>query len=149
MKPICAASGAIAGLVGITPAAGTVGPMGALVIGLAAGALCVWGVTGLKRLLRADDSLDVFGVHGIGGIVGALLTGVFSAQSLGGTKADLDIGHQVWVQLVSVGFTIAWCAVVTTLILLVVRLVFGLRVTEEAERTGLDVTSHGESAYEV
>ena len=96
------------------------------------GVVCVWGVTGLKRLLKVDDTADVFGVHGVGGIVGALLTGVFSAQSLGGTKADLDIGHQVWVQLVSVGFTIAWCAVVTVAILLVVRLVFGLRVTEEA-----------------
>jgi Amt family ammonium transporter len=143
-----AASGAVAGLVGITPACGTVGPLGAIVIGLVAGVVCVWGVTGLKRLLKVDDTADVFGVHGIGGIVGALLTGVFSAQSLGGTKADLDIGHQVWVQLVSVGFTIVWCAVATVLILLVVRMVFGLRVTEEAERTGLDVTSHGESAYE-
>lgn len=143
-----AASGAIAGLVGITPAAGTVGPMGAIVIGLAAGALCVWGVTGLKRLLGADDSLDVFGVHGIGGIVGALLTGVFSAQSLGGTEADLAIGAQVWVQLVSVVFTIAWCAAVTAAAMLVVKVAVGLRVSEESERIGLDITSHGESAYE-
>ncbi|KAF1013371.1 MAG: Ammonia channel [Stenotrophomonas maltophilia] len=143
-----AASGAAAGLVGITPACGTVGPLGAIVIGVVTGAICVWGVTGLKRLLKVDDTADVFGVHGVGGIGGALLTGVFSAQSLGGTKAGLDIVHQVWVQLVSVGFTIVWCAVVTTLILLVVRTVVGLRVTEEAERTGLDVTSHGESAYE-
>ncbi len=143
-----AASGAIAGLVGITPAAGTVGPMGALVIGLAAGALCVWGVTGLKRLLRADDSLDVFGVHGIGGIVGALLTGVFSAQSLGGTEADLAIGAQVWVQFVSVAFTVLWCAVVTAASMLVVKAVVGLRVSEDEEREGLDIASHGESAYE-
>jgi len=143
-----AASGAIAGLVGITPAAGTVGPMGAVVIGLAAGALCVWGVTGLKRLLRADDSLDVFGVHGIGGIVGALLTGVFSAQSLGGTEADLAIGAQVWVQFVSVAFTVLWCAVVTAVVMLIVRLVVGLRVSEDEEREGLDIASHGESAYE-
>ena len=142
------ASGAIAGLVGVTPAAGTVGPIGAIVIGLAAGALCVWGVNGLKRLLRADDSLDVFGVHGIGGIVGALLTGVFSAQSLGGTEADLAIGQQVWVQLISVLFTIAWCAVVTSLAMLIVRLVVGLRVSEEDERQGLDIVSHGERAYE-
>lgn len=142
------ASGAIAGLVGVTPAAGTVGPIGAIVIGLAAGALCVWGVNGLKRLLRADDSLDVFGVHGIGGIVGALLTGVFSAQSLGGTEAGLAIGPQVWVQLISVLFTIAWCAVVTSLAILVVRLVVGLRVSEEDERQGLDIVSHGERAYE-
>ncbi|MFC4727449.1 ammonium transporter [Coralloluteibacterium thermophilus] len=142
------ASGAIAGLVGITPAAGTVGPMGAIAIGLAAGALCVWGVNGLKRLLRADDSLDVFGVHGIGGIVGALLTGVFSAQALGGTEADLAIGAQVWVQLVSVVFTIVWCAVVTLLAMLAVKGVVGLRVSEEEERQGLDIVSHGERAYE-
>jgi len=143
-----AASGAVAGLVGITPACGTVGPLGAIVIGVLSGALCVWGVTGLKRLLKVDDTADVFGVHGVGGIIGALLTGVFSAQSLGGTKPDLDIGHQLWVQFVSVAFTVVWCAVVTTVLLLIVRAVVGLRVTEEAERTGLDVTSHGESAYE-
>lgn len=144
-----AASGAVAGLVGITPACGTVGPLGAIVIGLSAGVLCVWGVTGLKKLLNVDDTADVFGVHGIGGIVGALLTGVFSAQSLGGTVADLDIGAQVWIQAVSVGFTIAWCAVVTALALLVTKAVFGLRVSEDAEREGLDITSHGESAYEL
>jgi len=142
-----AASGAIAGLVGITPAAGTVGPMGAIVIGLAAGVICVWGVNGLKRMLGADDSLDVFGVHGIGGIVGAILTGVFSAQSLGGTEADLAIGAQVGVQALSVGFTILWCAVVTSLAILATRVVCGLRVSEEAERDGLDISSHGESAY--
>lgn len=143
------ASGAIAGLVGITPAAGTVGPMGALVIGLLAGIICVWGVNGLKRLLRADDSLDVFGVHGIGGIVGALLTGVFSAQSLGGTVEDLAIGQQVWVQLVSVVFTMVWCAIATLAILYFAKLLFGgLRVDEESERKGLDISSHGERAYE-
>jgi len=144
-----AASGAVAGLVGITPACGTVGPLGAIVIGFAAGVICVWGVTGLKKLLNVDDTADVFGVHGIGGIVGAILTGVFSAASLGGTKADLDIGGQVWIQTISVGFTIVWCAVVTVIALLVTRLVFGLRVSEEAERQGLDISSHGESAYEV
>ncbi len=144
-----AASGAVAGLVGVTPACGTVGPLGAIVIGFVTGMVCVWGVTGLKRLLRADDTADVFGVHGVGGIVGALLTGVFSAQSLGGTKVDLDIGHQLWVQAVSVGFTVLWSAVVTSVILLLVRALVGLRVSEEAELTGLDVTTHGESAYEV
>ncbi|MFT3761555.1 MAG: ammonium transporter [Pseudoxanthomonas sp.] len=144
-----AASGAVAGLVGITPACGTVGPLGAIVVGLAAGVICVWGVTGLKKLLKVDDTADVFGVHGIGGIVGAILTGVFTAPSLGGTgDADFSIGHQVWVQAVSVGFTIVWCAVATVISLLVAKLVFGLRVTEEAEREGLDITSHGESAYE-
>ncbi|MFZ7095040.1 ammonium transporter [Luteimonas dalianensis] len=143
-----AASGAIAGLVGITPAAGTVGPMGALVIGLAAGAICVWAVGGLKRLLRADDSLDVFGVHGVAGIVGAILTGVFSAQSLGGTEADLAIGAQVWAQTFSVLFTILWCAAVTALAMLAVKFTIGLRVSGEDERQGLDIVSHGESAYE-
>ncbi|HRF84905.1 MAG TPA: ammonia channel protein, partial [Pseudoxanthomonas sp.] len=125
-----------------------VGPFGAIAIGFIAGVLCVWGVNGLKRRLGADDSLDVFGVHGIGGIVGALLTGVFSAQSLGGTKAGLAIGAQVWVQLVSVAFTIAWCAVVTAAVMLVVKATVGLRVSEESERVGLDISSHGESAYE-
>ncbi|RRN59296.1 ammonium transporter [Pseudoxanthomonas sp. SGNA-20] len=145
-----AASGAVAGLVGITPACGTVGPLGAIVIGLAAGAICVWGVTGLKKLLNVDDTADVFGVHGVGGIVGAVLTGVFTAPSLGGTgDADFSIGSQVWIQVVSIGFTIVWCAVVTVLALLVAKLVFGLRVNEEAERIGLDISSHGESAYEV
>ncbi len=143
-----AASGAVAGLVGITPAAGSVGPMGALVIGLAAGAICVWGVTGLKKLLRVDDTADVFGVHAVGGIVGAVLTGVFSDASLGGTGIDVSIGAQVWAQTFSVLFTIGWCAVVTTLAILFTKLVTGLRVSEEAEREGLDISSHGESAYE-
>src|SRR5690606_20203861 len=143
-----AASGAIAGLVGITPAAGTVGPMGAIVIGLAAGAICVWGVNGLKRMLRVDDTADVFGVHAIGGIVGAVLTGVFSAESLGGTGIEGTIGAQVWAQTFSVLFTIVWCAVVTSIAILVAKAVFGLRVTEEEERQGLDIVSHGESAYE-
>jgi len=143
-----AASGAVAGLVGVTPACGTVGPLGAIVIGFVTGMLCVWGVTWLKRLLRVDDTADVFGVHGVGGIVGALLTGVFSAQSLGGTRAGLDIAHQLWVQAVSIGFTVLWSAAVTALILLAVRAVVGLRVSEDAERTGLDISSHGESAYE-
>ncbi|TDK23864.1 ammonium transporter [Luteimonas aestuarii] len=143
-----AASGAIAGLVGITPAAGTVGPMGAIVIGLAAGAICVWAVNGLKRLLRVDDTADVFGVHAVGGIVGAVLTGVFSAETLGGTEADLDIAAQVWAQTLSVLVTIGWVAVVTALVMVVVKLVVGLRVSEEDERIGLDIVSHGESAYE-
>ena len=141
------ASGAIAGLVGITPAAGTVGPMGALVIGLAAGAICVWGVNGLKRLLRADDTADVFGVHAVGGIVGAVLTGVFSDVSLGGTGIEGSIGAQVWAQTFSVLFTIAWCAVVTAIAIVITKLVVGLRVSEEDERQGLDIVSHGESAY--
>ncbi|MDO9449569.1 MAG: ammonia channel protein, partial [Rugosibacter sp.] len=143
-----AASGTVAGLVAITPACGSVGPMGAIVIGLAAGMICFWGVTGLKRLLGADDSLDVFGVHGVGGILGALLTGVFTSPSLGGTgAADFSIGHQVYVQAVAVGITIVWSAVVAFIGYKLVDMIVGLRVPEDDEREGLDVTSHGEVAY--
>jgi len=143
------ASGMVAGLVGITPACGTVGPFGAIVIGLAAGVLCVWGVTGLKRLLGVDDSLDVFGVHGLGGIIGAILTGVFSAASLGGQKSgDYNIVNQVGIQALGVGITIGWIGVVSVVGFVVAKLVFGLRVSEEAEREGLDITAHGEAAYE-
>jgi ammonium transporter, Amt family len=151
------ASGAVAGLVAITPAAGFVGPMGGLVMGLLAGIVCLWGVNGLKRLLGADDSLDVFGVHGVGGILGALLTGVFAAPSLGGqgifdyvaNKASLDysIAGQVWVQAQAVGITILWSAVVSFIAYKLVDMAIGLRVPEEEEREGLDITSHGESAY--
>ena len=143
-----AASGAVAGLVGITPACGSVGPMGAIAIGLAAGFICLWGVTGLKKMLGADDTLDVFGIHGIGGIVGALLTGVFSAPGLGGTGGDdFAIGTQLWVQAEGVLITMVWSAVVAYIALKVVSVVLDLRVAEEAEREGLDITSHGESAY--
>ncbi|WP_019142194.1 ammonium transporter [Noviherbaspirillum massiliense] len=152
-----AASGAVAGLVAITPAAGFVGPMGALAIGLLAGLICLWGVNGLKRLLGADDSLDVFGVHGVGGILGALLTGVFAAPSLGGSgiydyvankvSPDYSIAGQVWIQLQGVLTTIVWSGVVAFVAYKVVDLILGLRVPEEQEREGLDVTSHGESAY--
>ena len=152
-----AASGAVAGLVAITPACGFVGPMGAIVIGLVAGLLCLWGVNGLKRMLGADDTLDVFGVHGVGGIVGALLTGVFAAPSLGGTgvydyvanavNPDYSIGGQVWIQLQAVITTIIWSGVVSLIAYKLVDIVIGLRVTEEEEREGLDISSHGESAY--
>ncbi len=146
---IGAASGAVAGLVGITPACGTVGPFGAIAIGFIASVLCVWGVTGLKRLLRADDSLDVFGVHGIGGIVGAILTGVFSAASLGGIKGDdYSIASQVGIQVLGVLITIVWIGIVSIVSFGIAKLVFGLRVSEDEEREGLDITSHGESAYE-
>ncbi len=151
------ASGAVAGLVAITPACGFVGPMGAIVIGLLAGLICLWGVNGLKRMLGADDSLDVFGVHGVGGILGALLTGVFASPSLGGTgiydyvankvSADYSIGHQVWVQLQAVLTTIVWSAIVAFIAYKIVDLVIGLRVSEEEEREGLDISSHGETAY--
>jgi len=152
-----AASGAVAGLVAITPAAGNVGLMGAIVIGFAAGFACLWGVNGLKRLLGADDSLDVFGVHGVGGIVGALLTGVFNTQDLGGpgmvtdwvtaTVGSNGIGAQVWIQLKAVLLTIVWSGVVAAASYKIVDLVIGLRVAEEEEREGLDISSHGETAY--
>ena len=143
-----AASGAIAGLVAITPACGSVGPMGAIIIGLLAGFACLWGVNGLKHMLGADDSLDVFGVHGVGGILGALLTGVFTAPSLGGTgKADFSIASQLLIQAEGVVITIVWSAVVAYVAYKIVDMVVGLRVSEEDEREGLDITSHGETAY--
>jgi Amt family ammonium transporter len=152
-----AASGAVAGLVAITPACGFVGPMGAIVIGAVGGFCGLWGVNGLKRLLGADDSLDVFGVHGVCGIVGALLTGVFAAPSLGGTgifdyvanaaSADYSIGGQVLIQLEAVLTTIVWSGVVSFVAFKLVDMVVGLRVTEEEEREGLDISSHGETAY--
>ncbi len=152
-----AASGAVAGLVAITPACGFVGPMGALIIGLLAGVVCLWGVNGLKRMIGADDSLDVFGVHGVGGILGAILTGVFAAPSLGGTgvydyvanavSADYSIAGQVWTQIKAVLITIGWSAVVSFIAFKLVDMVVGLRVAEDEEREGLDIVSHGESAY--
>jgi len=152
-----AASGAVAGLVAITPACGFVGPMGAIVIGLISGLVCLWGVNGLKRMLGADDSLDVFGVHGVGGIIGALLTGVFAAPSLGGTGVydyvankvgeGYSIGGQVWIQAQGVITTVILSAVVSFIAFKIVDLVIGLRVTEEEEREGLDISSHGETAY--
>ena len=155
-----AASGAVAGLVAITPAAGNVGLGGAVIIGLLAGLICLWGVTGLKKLLGADDSLDVFGVHGVGGIFGALTTGVFNSPNLGGPSAvgdwvtasvipaaDYSIASQVLVQAKAVGVTVIWSAVVSLIAYKIVDIVIGLRVPEEEEREGLDITSHGETAY--
>ena len=152
-----AASGAVAGLVAITPACGYVGPMGAIIIGLLAGVFCLWGVTGLKKMLGADDSLDVFGVHGVGGILGALLTGVFASPALGGVgiydyvanaaSADYSIANQVWVQLQAVVTTLVWSGVVSYIAYKIVDVTIGLRVTEEEEREGLDISSHGETAY--
>jgi Amt family ammonium transporter len=131
--------------------------MGAIVIGLLAGVVCLWGVNGLKRLLGADDSLDVFGVHGLGGILGALLTGVFASPSLGGTGVfnyvtnavapDYAILDQVWIQAQAVGTTIIWSGVVSVIAYKLVDVVVGLRVSEDEEREGLDISSHGESAY--
>ena len=155
-----AASGAVAGLVAITPAAGNVGIGGALIIGFIGGFAGLWGVNGLKKLLGADDSLDVFGVHGVCGILGALLTGVFNSPNLGGpgfvadwvtatmvTSTDFSIGAQTWVQAKAVGLTVVWSAVVSVIAYKLVDLTIGLRVSEEEEREGLDITSHGESAY--
>ena len=143
-----AASGAVAGLVAVTPAAGFVGPMGSIIIGLVAGFLCLWGVNGLKRMLGADDAFDVFGVHGVGGIVGAILTGVFAAPGLGGTQpAEYVMAAQLWVQLKSVLITVVWSGVIAFAAYKAVDLLVGLRVTEDEEREGLDISSHGESAY--
>ena len=155
-----AASGAVAGLVAITPAAGNVGIGGGLAIGLIAGFAGLWGVTGLKKMLGADDSLDVFGVHGVCGILGALLTGVFASPSLGGPSAmgdwvtatmipaaDYSIAGQVWIQAKAVGVTVLWSAVVSIIAFFIVDKTIGLRVSEEDEREGLDITSHGETAY--
>ena len=152
-----AASGAVAGLVAITPAAGNVGIVGGLVIGFIAGFACLWGVNGLKRMLGADDSLDVFGVHGVGGILGALLTGIFNNQALGGpglvtdwvtvTVGSNGIFDQFIIQAKAVGVTVIWSAVVAFISFKIVDMVIGLRVTEEEEREGLDIASHGETAY--
>jgi Amt family ammonium transporter len=155
-----AASGAVAGLVAITPAAGNVGIGGALVIGGIAGFACLWGVNGLKKMLGADDTLDVFGVHGVGGIIGALLTGVFASPSLGGpsamndwvtatmmTPAEYSIATQVWIQAKAVMITIVWSGVVSFVAYKLVDLTIGLRVSADEEREGLDISSHGETAY--
>ena len=152
-----AASGAVAGLVAITPAAGNVGIPGAFVIGTAAGFVCLWGVNGLKRMIGVDDTLDVFGVHAVGGILGALLTGIFVSPSLGGPSvvADWVTGKtefpgymaQLWIQAKAVGITIIWSGVVAYVSYKIVDMTIGLRVPEDEEREGLDISSHGESAY--
>src|SRR5690554_2411924 len=144
-----AISGAVAGLVGITPAAGLVGPGGGLVIGLAAGAICVWGVSGLKRLLNADDSLDVFGIHGVAGIIGAMLTGIFNAKALGGPGLDslAELPYQLWIQFEGILITIAWSGIVAWVAYWIADKLCGLRVAPDVERSGLDVPCHGENAY--
>jgi ammonium transporter, Amt family len=153
-----AASGAVAGLVAITPAAGNVGIPGAFAIGLGVGVVCLWGVTGLKRLIRADDSLDVFGVHAIGGVFGALMTGIFNSPSLGGPgstdwvtgmSAYPGIAAQFFIQLKAVCLVLVWTALVALAAFSVVKRLVGLRVPEEDEREGLDITSHGERAYDL
>ena len=152
-----AASRAVAGLVAITPAAGNVGIAGAFAIGLIVGPLCLWGVNGLKKMLGADDALDVFGVHAVGGVFGALMTGIFNSQSLGGPGLVTDwvtakvgsnpILDQLWIQAQAVGVTVIWTAVVAFIAFKIADIIVGLRVTEESEREGLDITEHGETAY--
>ena len=143
-----AVTGAVAGLVAITPASGSVGPMGAIVVGLASGVLCFWAATSLKRALGYDDSLDAFGVHGIGGIVGALLTGIFAAESLGGQGLSADsIGGQFVVQLIGVVFTIVYCGVLSFILLKIVDAIIGLRVSQDEETEGLDISLHDERGY--
>src|SRR5262249_10447551 len=152
-----AASGAVAGLVAITPAAGNVGIPGAFVIGLGVGLVCLWGVNGLKKLLGADDALDVFGVHALGGAFGALTTGIFNNQSLGGPGLVTDwvtakvgstpIWDQFLIQAQGVGVTIVWSGVVALIAFKIADVIVGLRPTEEVEREGLDINEHGEAAY--
>jgi ammonium transporter, Amt family len=152
-----AASGAVAGLVAITPACGWVGPMGSIAIGVVGGFVCMLAVLKLKAILGYDDSLDVFGVHCIGGIIGALLTGVFNSPDLGGTdvydyvagtwNASPGIGAQVWIQAKAVGVTVLWSGVVSLIAYKLVDVIVGLRVTEELETEGLDTAEHGERAY--
>jgi Amt family ammonium transporter len=153
-----AASGAVAGLVAITPAAGNVGIGGAFAIGVAAGLVCLWGVNGLKRLIGVDDSLDVFGVHAVGGITGALLTGVFNSPALGGAGSVQDwvtmtsgypgIAAQLLIQAKAVAITVIWSATIAFVAFKIADRSVGLRVTDEHEREGLDIHSHGESAYD-
>lgn len=151
-----AASGAVAGLVAVTPACGFVGPMGAIALGVVAGIVCLWAVSGLKRALGYDDALDVFGIHAVGGIIGAIGTGIFAAPSLGGTGVfdyaagkvgDYSIATQVVSQAWGVGVTVLWSAVVSFVLFKLIDIVIGLRVATDAEREGLDITEHGETAY--
>jgi Amt family ammonium transporter len=150
------ASGAVAGLVAVTPACGFIGPMGAIVLGLVAGVACLWGVTGLKKMLNVDDSLDVFGVHGVGGILGALATGILASPTFGGTGvfdyaagkvAEYSIMGQLTSQAWGVGVTVLWSGIVSFVLFKLIDMTMGLRVPEEAEREGLDTTTHGERAY--
>jgi ammonium transporter, Amt family len=144
-----AASGMIAGLVAITPACGVVGVGGAIVLGVMAGLICLWSVAGLKKMLGYDDSLDVFGVHAVGGILGAIMTGVLVSPDLGGTGIDdYTMGGQVVKQITGVVITVLWSGVVSLIIFLGLKYTIGLRPSEEVEREGLDTTEHGERAYD-
>jgi len=141
-------SGAVAGLVAITPASGFVMPGGALIIGVVAGVVCFWAATSLKRALGYDDSLDVFGVHCVGGIVGALSCAILGYKGLGGYGAFESVGAQLGIQATAVGITLVWSGVVTAIAFLLIKVTIGLRPTEEIEREGLDVSEHGERAYD-
>jgi Amt family ammonium transporter len=144
-----AASGAVAGLVAITPACGFIGPMGSIILGIVAGVVCFWAVTGLKGAFGYDDSLDVFGVHAIGGTIGALGTGILMAKGLGGVGygEGITMGHQVWIQFLAVLTTYVWSGVVSFILYKIVDMIVGLRVGDDQEREGLDSTQHGEVAY--
>jgi Amt family ammonium transporter len=142
------ASGAIAGLVAITPSCGAVGPVGAIALGIIAGLVSLWAVAGLKRMLGYDDSLDVFGVHAVSGILGAILTGVFGAEAFGGVAGIESIGSQVLIQATGVLFTLVWSGVVTFIIFQIIKMTIGLRPSQDAEREGLDTAEHGERGYE-
>jgi Amt family ammonium transporter len=146
-----AASGAVAGLVAITPACGFVGPMGSIILGIAAGVICFWGVTGLKAMFGYDDSLDVFGVHGIGGILGAIGTGILMSDSFGGVgyAEGVTMIGQVSTQAIAVGTTLVWTGVISYVLYKLVDMMVGLRVAEDSERQGLDSTQHGEVAYHI
>ena len=145
---LCIASGAIAGLVAVTPAAGLVGPMGAIILGAIAGPVCLWAVSGLKKTLGYDDSLDVFGIHAVGGIIGAIGTGIFVSPALGGVGVDdYSMAGQVMTQATGVLVTVAWSGVVSFVLFKLIDMIMGLRVSEEAEREGLDTAIHGERAY--
>ncbi|MEO8017758.1 MAG: ammonium transporter, partial [Pseudomonadota bacterium] len=144
-----AASGAIAGLVAITPACGVVGPSGAIVLGLVVGLVCLWACAGLKKMMGYDDSLDVFGVHCIGGIVGALSCAVLGHASMGGVGTFESIGTQLGIQATAVGITLVWSGAVSAAAFLLIKYTIGLRPSEEVEREGLDTNEHGERAYDV
>ena len=141
------ATGAVAGLIAITPASGTAGPMGSILIGFASGFICYIFATKVKSAIGYDDSLDVFGVHGVGGIVGALLTGLCAAGFMGGSEGDIAVGTQMLVQAKSIIITIVWSAVVSVVTLTLIKLFVGLRIDETSEDQGIDTTTHGEAAY--
>jgi ammonium transporter, Amt family len=143
-----AASGAVAGLVAITPSCGVVSPSGAIILGIVVALICLWAVNGLKKALKYDDSLDVFGVHCVGGIVGALSCAILGHKSLGGVGAFESIGTQLGIQAQAVVITLVWSGLVSAVAFFLIKFTIGLRPTEEIEREGLDLAEHGERAYD-